>query len=188
MSLSKGTQAWKSRYYLLLFLFLLGLGALIYFYGYAYLQKRTLVTLDQEIQNQNQNIERFYQNTGFKEFLAVKKLESQRTHLPWSDYIYQILSILSKVKGVEEWRGNVLLSDFKVNLQELSLNGVVSNLKALYSGPNGGSGSLLDNFNSLEFLRDITIRNYERNEDMRGFKFTLSAKVVNDARTESTTH
>lgn len=187
MSLSKGTQAWKSRYYLLLFLFLGAIGVLFYFYGVSYFQERNMVWLEQEIQIKNQDIDRFYQNTGFKEFLAIKELDATRNHLPWSDYIEKILSILAKVKGVEEWRGNVLLSDFKVNLEELSLEGIVGNLKALYLAPSGGSSlSLLDEFNGLEFLKDITIRKYEKSEGTRGFKFTLSAKVVNNVWTEST--
>ena len=190
MSLSKGSQSWKFRYYLILLLFLGAVGILVYFYGYAYLRQRSIVALEKEIQIQNQNIDHLYQNTGFKEYLAVKELESTRTHLPWSDYIEKILSILAKVKGVEEGRENkLILSDFKVNLKELSLNGVASNLKILYLAPNEGSGfSLLDEFNNLEFLKDITIRKYERGEDIRGFKFTLFANVVNDAWTESTTN
>lgn len=187
MSLSKETQAWKTRYYFLLILFIVAIGVLCYFYGSSYLKQRALIGLEQEIQIQNQDVDRFYQNTGFKEFLAVKELEASRTHLPWSDYIEKILSILAKVRSVEEWRGNVLLSDFKVTLEELSLNGIAANLKTLYLAPNSGSGfSLLDEFNNLEFLRDITIRKYEKSEDTRGFKFTLSAKVINDAWTEST--
>lgn len=91
------------------------------------------------------------------------------------------------MKGVEEGRGNVMLSDFKVNLQELSLNGVVGNLRTLYTSSDG-TPSLLDSFNSLEFLKDITIRKYERGTNTRGFAFTLSAKVINDARTEPTAH
>lgn len=188
MSLSKGTQAWKSRYYLLLVLFLGAIGVLIYFYGFSYFQQESIASLEQEIKTQNQDIDRFYQNTGFKEFMAVKELEASRTHLPWSDYVEKILSILAKIRGVEEGRENkLILSDFKVNLEELSLNGVASNLKTLYLAPNSGSGfSLLDEFNNLEFLKDITIRKYEKSQDTRGFKFTLSAKVVNDAWTEST--
>ena len=157
MSLSKATKAWKTRYYLLLTIFIWWLGALGYFYGFSYLQEQTIAAKEQEIQNEQKKIESFYQNTG-----------------------------LSKVKHVEEGRGNILLSDFKINLQELSLNGIVGNLKALYLAPGGSGFSVLDEFNQLEFLSDIAVRNYERNEDTRWFKFTLSAKVINDARTEST--
>ena len=185
MSLSKATKAWKTRYYLLLTIFIWWLGALGYFYGFSYLQEQTIAAKEQEIQNEQKKIENFYQNTGLKEFLAVKKLETTRNHLPRSDHIEKILSILSKVKHVEEGRGNILLSDFKINLQELSLNGIVGNLKALYLAPGGSGFSVLDEFNQLEFLSDIAVRNYERNEDTRWFKFTLSAKVINDARTES---
>ncbi len=187
MSLSKATKAWKSRYYLLLILFIAAVGVLGYFYGYSYLKQRAILGVEQEIQSQQETVDQLYQNSWFKEFLAIKELEKSRTHLPRSTYVNEILSILAKVKGVEEWRGNVVLSDFKVNLEELSLNGVVWNLKTLYTSSNG-TASLLESFNTLEFLKDITIRKYERGTTTRGFAFTLSAKVVNDARTESTTH
>ena len=102
--------------------------------------------------------------------------------IPWSTYINKILEILDKVKSVEkDDENNVILSDFKVNLQELSLNGVVKSLKTLYNG----TWALLESFQDLEFLQDITVRKYERGSDYNGFAFTLSAKVVNDARTES---
>lgn len=188
MSLSKATKAWRSRYHLLLLLFLAGIGTLCYFYGFSYFQTREIASIEQEIQKEQEQIDRFYQNTGFKEFLAVKALEKERTHLPWSEYINKILTILAKVKHVEEGRGNVLLSDFKVNLQELSLNGVVSNLKTLYQPSHGAQRSLLEEFTALDFLKEITIRNYERGEDIRGFKFTLSANVLNHVSTGSTAH
>lgn len=187
MSLSKATKVWKRRYYLLLILFIGGIWVLGYFYAFSYLKQRAIVGVEYEIQSQQETVDQLYQNTGFKEFLAVKELEKNRTHLPRSTYINDILSILAKVKGVEEWRGNVMLSDFKVNLEELSLEGVVGNLKTLYTSSNG-TPSLLESFNGLEFLRDITIRKYERGTTTRGFAFTLFAKVVNDARTESTAH
>ncbi len=187
MSLSKATQAWKCRYYLLLFLFLGGIGALGYFYGFSYFQQRAMIALDHEIQAQQETIDHLYQNSGFKEFLAVKELEQSRTQLPRSTYVNEILSILAKMKGVEEGRGNVMLSDFKVNLEELSLNGVVGNLRTLYTS-SAETPSLLEQFNNLDFLKDITIRKYERGTTTRGFAFTLSAKVVNHAGTESTTH
>lgn len=79
------------------------------------------------------------------------------------------------------------LSDFKVDLKELSLNGVVTNLRVLY-GKNG-SGGLLDSFNQLDFLSDISIRNYEKKEkNEKYYSFTLSAKVINNATTGSTAH
>lgn len=187
MNLSKATKAWRTRYYLLFILFLVGVWILVYFYGFSYIKQRAILWLEQDINSQQETIDQLFQNSGFKEFISVKELEKSRTHLPWSTYINEILSILAKVKGVEGERKNVMLSDFKVNLQELSLNGIVGNLRTLYTSSDG-TPSLLDSFNSLEFLKDITIRKYERGTNTRGFAFTLSAKVINDARTEPTAH
>ena len=167
---------------ILLALVVLGFAALGYYYGMAYLKGKETTKVISNIAVQQEKINRYYAKPGFNEFLAVKELESTRTHLPWSTYINKILEILDKVKSVEkDDENNVILSDFKVNLQELSLNGVVKSLKTLYNG----TWALLERFQDLEFLQDITVRKYERGSDYNGFAFTLSAKVVNDARTES---
>jgi len=148
----------------------------------AYVQDRSNVALDEQIQVQKESNNQFYLNEkhkGFAEFLEVKELESKRNHLPWSTYITKILDILSKLKSLNTWDEDfILLSDFKVNLKELSLNGAVGNLAYLYSGED----SLINRFNELEFLSDITIRKYEREvNNIKGFSFTLSAKVNNNA-------
>ena len=148
----------------------------------AYVQQRSNVALDEQIQVQKDANNQFYLNEnhkGFAEFLEVKELESKRTHLPWSTYITKILDILNKLKSLNSWDEDfILLSDFKVNLKELSLNGAVGNLAYLYSGED----SLISRFNELEFLSNITIRKYEREvNNTKGFSFTLSAKVNNDA-------
>jgi hypothetical protein len=66
----------------------------------------------------------------------------------------------------------------------------VNNLRILY-GNRQGSGGLIDSFNQLDFLTDISIKNYEKAEQsqsQRAFQFTLSAKVQTNATTGSTTH
>lgn len=71
-----------------------------------------------------------YQYTWFQEFSYDQGIRSSENPSSMEWLCSEKLTILAKVKGVEEWRANVFLSDFKVNLQELSLNGVATNLKA----------------------------------------------------------
>ena len=145
----------------------------------AYIQTRSNAALDEQITNQQDAINRLYDNVGFWELLEVKSLEEKRNHLPWSTYITKILDILHTLKNLNEGDEDfILLSDFKVNLKELSLNGAVWNLAYLYSWDD----SLIKRFTELEFLDNITIRKYEREvKGTKGFSFTLSAKVKNDA-------
>jgi len=197
MSLSKGTKSWKQTSYLLLALVLIWWAVIWYYYGAAFVKNKEINKIQAVIVTQQEKLNSYYAQTGFNEFLAVKDLEKNRTHLPWSTYINKILEILDKVKSVdgdEDTENTIELSDFQVNLQELSLNGIVRSLKTLYGSEN--KTWLLQSFEELDFLKDITVRKYERkdvtvwkkeeNSELHGFAFTLSAKVVNDARESGT--
>ena len=190
MGLSRETQSRKWYYRLLLILIILGGGARAGFWGYKrYLEKQSLL-LDTQISSKNLEIQKVLEDKTFQQYLQVQKLENQRSQIPWSQYIHKILEILESIKSVEASRGGVELSDFKVDLNELSLNWVVNNLRILY-GNRQGSGGLIDSFNQLDFLTDISIKNYEKAEQsqsQRAFQFTLSAKVQTNATTGSTTH
>jgi hypothetical protein len=183
MGLSKATETWRNVFFLLTAAFILELWFLWFYHVRAYVQERSNVALDEQIQVQKDANDQFYLNEknhkGFAEYLEVKELESKRSHLPWSTYITKILDILNKLKSLNTGDESfILLSDFKVNLKELSLNGAVGNLAYLYSWED----SLINRFNELEFLSDITIRKYEREvNNTKGFSFTLSAKVNNNA-------
>ena len=101
-------------------------------WGYKwYLDKQSLA-LDTQISSKNSEIQKILEDKTFQQYLQVQALESQKTQIPWSQYIHKILEILESIKSVESGRGGVELSDFKVDLNELSLNGVVSNLRILY--------------------------------------------------------
>jgi len=187
MALSKQTQSWRRHYYLLLTLFLLGIWAMGALYGYSYYLQRQSSVLDQGISDKQNQISSLLADENFSHYLHIQDLESKTSRIPWSDYVHRILEILDTIKSVEESRGGVQLSEFKVDLEKLSLNGEVSNLKVLY-GNRFGSGGLLDKFNGLDFLSDISVRKYEKSEEGSTFKFTLSANVVNNANTGSVSH
>lgn len=188
MSLSQITQTWR-RYYILLALFtILALVAWSWAEGYSYYLERQIHLVDQGISQKKSQISELLSEANFQHYLQIKDLTSQNTQIPWSNYVYKILEILESIKAVQEERGGVELSDFKVDLNKLSLNGVVSNLRILY-GNRENKGGLLDSFNQLEFLKDITIRKYQKSpENPRAFEFTLSANVINHATSGSTTH
>ncbi len=179
MGLSKATQTWRNVFFLLVGAFVIELLALGFYHMRAYVQQRANVALDEQIKVQQDAITKLYDKVGFWELLEIKELESKRTHLPWSTYINKILEILNKLKSLNTGDEDfILLSDFKVNLKESSLNGAVGNLAYLYSWED----SLISRFNELEFLSNITIRKYEREvNNTKGFSFNLHAKVKNDA-------
>jgi hypothetical protein len=112
----------------------------------------------------------------------VKKLENENGQMPWSDHIQAVMNIFDAVLNVDttETR-NIVLSDFSISLEEISVRGYVSNLRILYYSPTSAPNtSLIERFEGLDFLSDISIKNYEKAEDDIGYNFVLTAKVIND--------
>ena len=73
----------------------------------------------------------------------------------------------------------IVLSDFNVSLDKISLKGKVSDLKVLYASQSG-TPSLLDRFSALDFIKDIHIQTYDQVGDNGYFEFVLTANVVTD--------
>jgi hypothetical protein len=79
--------------------------------------------------------------------------------------------------------GSIQLSDFKVSLESLSLRWTVTNLLLLYySAPERGFVSLLDRFAQLDFIQNMRVQNYTREQDGK-FSFVLQANVIHDDNT-----
>ncbi|MDR2415421.1 MAG: hypothetical protein LBD75_02155 [Candidatus Peribacteria bacterium] len=109
-------------------------------------------------------------------------MEQENAQMPWSDHIQAVMHIFDAVLGVDvaETR-NIVLSDFSISLEEISVKGYVSNLRILYNSPSSAPNtSLIERFEKLDFLSDISIKNYEKAEDGIGYNFVLTAKVIND--------
>jgi hypothetical protein len=121
--------------------------------------------------------------TSYDKFLLVSDLEQKVTEMPWFEHIPKILQIFQDLKNLDPTSSDVItLSDFNVNLDEINLKGSVSTLKALYyNSPTGNFKALLERFEELDFIKDISIRSYDRVSD-RYFEFVLNAKVISNDR------
>ncbi|MEI8090974.1 MAG: hypothetical protein WCG98_01675 [bacterium] len=111
-------------------------------------------------------------------------LETQQSNTPWSEHISQVIAMLEDIKGVQS-NGNdsIVLSDFKVSLDKISLKGKVSNLKVLYTTTDGAT-SLFDRFSQLDFIQDIRVQTYDRVGDAGYFSFVLEANIVDNGTTK----
>lgn len=121
--------------------------------------------------------------TNYDKFLLVSDLEQKVTEMPWFEHIPKILQIFQDLKNLDPASSDVItLSDFNVSLDEINLKGSVSTLKALYyNSPTGNFKALLERFEELDFIKDITIRSYDRSSDTY-FEFVLNAKVISNDR------
>lgn len=118
---------------------------------------------------------------SYDKFLLVSDLENKATEMPWFEHIPKILEIFQDLKNLDPTSSDVIiLSDFNVSLDEITVKGSVATLKALYyNSPNGNFKSLLNRFEELSFIKDINIRTYDRVGD-KYFEFILNAKVISN--------
>jgi hypothetical protein len=170
---------------LFLLLLLLLIGGIIW-YGYLWIDtiitKRLIVAEQNKVAQQQREVDAFSTIPGFDKLQLVKELESTHYQMPWSDHIQAVITIFDAILKVDEANSqNIVLSDFKISLEEISVKGYVSNLRILYNSPDPTQKTaLIDRFQQLDFLADIAIKTYDKAGDNIGYDFVLTAKVVNN--------
>lgn len=127
-------------------------------------------------------IEKIKTEIWYEKFDSVRKLENQSKVMPWFDHITKIIDILNSLKSVDTSESDsVILTDFNVSLDKISLRWKVSNLYVLYySSPQKGIQSLIDKFEGLDFIENMNIKSYNK-VDNDYFEFVLEAKIINNA-------
>lgn len=141
------------------------------------------------LEQQTQQLAAYKLLTGYNKLQAVKILEAQQVSVPWSDHITKVIQMLEDLKQVDtSTTDTIVLSDFNVSMDKITLKGQVSNLMLLYySNSAKGVHSLIDRFSSLDFVKNIRIQTYDRVGDNNYYEFVLEANVTNDAGTGNTT-
>jgi hypothetical protein len=159
---------------------------------YIYFQVSTYVT-NQKVKNnqiilnkQNSDLEKYKQSTWYNKLYLIRELEKSSQSMPRSEHIPKIISILEDLKSIDpSWtwsNDSIILSDFKVNLNEISLKWRVSNLKLLYfTSPTWKFKALIDRFEDLDFIEDMQIKTYDKISD-KYFEFVLNAKIKNNGK------
>jgi len=172
----------KTYFQFLLILFLLAL----WFYGYLrvdnMLIQKKLKNQKELLQEQNKQLD--LSKDDYEKLSAVRLLENQKS-IPWSEHIPKIIAMLEDLKAVDTSESEtIVLSDFKVNLDTISLKGKVSSLPLLYvNSEKRHYTSLLDRFSQLDFIDNLRIQSYEK-EWSRDFEFVLDANVIIDDNTK----
>ena len=105
--------------------------------------------------------------------------------MPWAERINKVIEMLTELKNLTPSSNEtIVLSDFKVSLESISLRGKVSSLLLLYySNPEKNIISLIDRFEKLDFIKDIHIQTYNKGTD-NAFDFVLEAKVTDNGNTK----
>ncbi len=142
--------------------------------GFAFVQSKryesNLSTQQQKIAALDWDIALAMQDPQYVKYAAAKQIvATQAGSAGRGDRLSRIMSVFTTLQQL--WGSNVRFSDFAIDFSSLRLKGTVSDLKLMY-----GKGGIVDQFNALEFLKDISITDYKKAED--GYTFTLVAQVV----------
>lgn len=182
-------QFHSRREYIFRFLWVIFMLVIVW---YIFFQVSTYITNQKTLNNQmilnKQNIElaKYKQSTWYNKIYLIRELEKSSQTMPRSEHIPKIISILEDLKSVDQsWTGendSIILSDFRVNLNEISLKWRVSNLKLLYfNSPSWKFKALIDRFQDLDFIEDMKIKTYDKIWE-RYFEFVLNAKIKNNGK------
>ncbi len=120
----------------------------------------------------------YHDYSGYTKLLGVEQMQVQKPNMSWSDYIQQVIEILDDLKNVDtDESQTIILSDFNVSLEEISLKGETSTLKALYyNSPSWNFVSLMDRFEKLDFIENMEIKEYSKNSNWL-YEFEIRADV-----------
>lgn len=165
------------------FLIALGLVCRLAYYKVSeILVERQQQTLSEKITEAQTYLDSFSKEKGFDKLQYVKKMESENKMMPWSDHVNAIMQIFDEILAVDSSDTfNIEFSDFEISLEKIRLNGHVSSLRILYQW-SGEKPGLIQKFEELDFLEDISIKVYEKAENDFWYDFTLTANVINNGK------
>ena len=163
-------RSWRKGAYILSF-FIFFIAVWIYIYSLSQTKYYQSLIRDEQakIAVLNNDIAAAQKDDRYVKFIVAKNIIAQNTTAWRWDRLSRILNVFSKLQQLG-W-SNIRFSDFSLDYESLSLKWSVSDLKLVY-----WKWWVIDMFNDLEFLSEITIPSYKKSEDW--FTFSLAAKVL----------
>ncbi len=175
----------RKRYFQIsLTLFFASILTLVSLQIYGFFLNKNIQDKNNTITAQNEKLEDYKALTGFTKLIAVKELEWKYDEIPRSTHINKVIDMLEEIKNLDQSHDeSIVLSDFNVDLQKISLKWRVSNLALLYySNSERWIVSLIDRFKGLDFIENLYIKNYSKDSHEEVFSFILEANVIKDAK------
>ena len=118
-----------------------------------------------KISQAQNNLDSFSDINWYDKLKYIQKLENDTQMMPWSDHIKAIMEIFDDLLAVDNSDTfNIAFSDFEISLEGIRLNWYVTNLRILYQWSNWKPW-LIQRFEELDFLDDISIKTYEKSDD-----------------------
>ena len=124
----------------------------------------------------------FSDKPGYDKLQYIQEMEENNLMIPWSDHINAIMGIFGDLLDVDKSDTfNIAFSNFEISLENIRLDGYVTNLRILYQWANWNVW-LITRFEELDFLDNISIKTYEKSEWELWYNFTLTANVINNGK------
>ena len=176
------TTNYKHYFWWLLVIFLALLWRWGYVKGYSTYMKYNISNVQKEIQVKESELAGFSKKPGYDKLQYVQEMEASNLMMPWSDHVNAIMAIFGDLLDVDKSDTfNIAFSNFEISLESIKLDGYVTNLRILYQGANWNPG-LISRFEDLDFLDNISIKTYEKDDWDLWYKFTLTANVINNGK------
>ena len=147
----------------------------------VYMEK-DILSIKDETKTKQEELASFYQEPWFDKLHYVQELESSDLAMPWSDHVNAIMSIFSELLAVDNSDTfNISFTDFEISLEKISLKWYVTNLRLLYQWSEN-KRALIQMFEDLDFLNNISIKHYEKSSQDFWYEFVLTANVINNGK------
>lgn len=175
----KPSNKWKSYFKFMLVLIWIVFAWYVYLRVDTFLLERKISNEKEILDAQNKQLEISQNVAEHEKLAAIRKLENSISSIPWSEHIPKVIEMLEDLKAVDSSESEtIVLSDFVVTLDTISLKGKVSSLPLLYlNSEKRNYTSLLNKFAELDFVDNLRIQSYEK-EWRRDFEFVLDANVI----------
>ena len=179
---AKQTTNYKHYFWCIFVIFLI----LLWRWGYLKVSntyvRYDLSRIQNKIEIKESELKDFSKNPGYDKLQYVKQMEDENLMMPWSDHVNAIMAIFWDLLDVDRSDTfNITFSNFEISLDHIRLDWEVTNLRILYQWANTKTW-LIQKFEELDFLDNISIKTYEKNDWDLWYKFTLTANVINNGK------
>lgn len=138
--------------------------------------------VQKKIVKKEAELKSFSEKPGYDKLQYVQEMEANNMMMPWSDHINAIMEIFGDLLDVDKSDTfNITFSNFEISLEKIKLDWYVTNLRLLYQWANSKKG-LINRFEELDFLDNISIKTYEKDDWDLWYNFTLTANVINNGK------
>ncbi len=138
--------------------------------------------VQKKIAKKDAELKSFSEKPGYDKLQYIQEMEANNSMMPWSDHINAIMEIFGDLLDVDKSDTfNIAFSNFEISLEKVKLDGYVTNLRLLYQWANSKKG-LINRFEELDFLDNISIKTYEKDDWDLWYNFTLTANVINNGK------